>query len=74
MKLVEGTIANVPVNGGRRNPNEKYVQVNTENILFICGGAFPGLEEIINKRTAKDTSIGFGANVDKGKENLSVKH
>ena len=52
----------------RRNPNEKYVQVNTENILFICGGAFPGLEEIINKRTAKDTSIGFGANVDKGKE------
>lgn len=68
LKLVEGTIANVPVNGGRRNPNEKYVQVNTENILFICGGAFPGLEEIINKRTAKDTSIGFGANVDKGKE------
>ena len=68
LKLVEGTIANVPVNGGRRNPNEKYVHVNTENILFICGGAFPGLEEIINKRTAKDTSIGFGANVDKGKE------
>lgn len=68
LKLIEGTIANVPVNGGRRNPNEKYVQVNTENILFICGGAFPGLEEIINKRTAKDTSIGFGANVDKGKE------
>lgn len=68
LKLVEGTIANVSVNGGRRNPNEKYVQINTENILFICGGAFPGLEEIINKRTAKDTSIGFGANVDKGKE------
>lgn len=68
LKLIEGTVANVPVNGGRRNPNEKYVQINTENILFICGGAFPGLEDIVNKRTAKNTSIGFGANVEKEKE------
>ena len=67
LKLVEGTIANVPVNGGRRNPNEKYVQVNTENILFICGGAFEGLEKII--ATRKDQkSIGFGADVRSAKE------
>ena len=59
LKLVEGTIANVPVNGGRRNPNEKYVQVNTENILFICGGAFPGLEDIIKERLNRQASIGF---------------
>ena len=69
LKMVEGTVSNVPLTGGRKNPNERCVQINTENILFICGGAFPGLEEIINKRTAtKNTSIGFGANVEKEKE------
>ena len=62
LKLVEGTIANVPVNGGRRNPNEKYVHVNTENILFICGGAFDGLEKIIEDRIGRKT-VGFGSNV-----------
>ena len=69
LKLIEGTVANVAPHAGRKNPSEKCIQVNTENILFICGGAFPGLEDIINKRTAvKTTSIGFGANVEKEKE------
>lgn len=69
LKLIEGTKANVPPNGGRKNPNEKGVEINTENILFICGGAFQGLERVINERTATaTTSIGFGANVEKEKE------
>lgn len=69
LKLIEGTIANVAQSGGRKNPNERCIPVNTENILFICGGAFPGMEEIVNKRTAtKNTAIGFGSNVEKEKE------
>ena len=69
LKLIEGTTANVAQSGGRKNPNERCIPVNTENILFICGGAFPGMEEIVNKRTAtKNTSIGFGSNVEKEKE------
>lgn len=69
LKLIEGTTANVAQSGGRKNPNERCIPVNTENILFICGGAFPGMEEIVNKRTAtKNTTIGFGSNVEKEKE------
>ena len=69
LKLIEGTTANVAQSGGRKNPNERCVPVNTENILFICGGAFPGMEEIVNKRTAtKGASIGFGSNVEKEKD------
>lgn len=69
LKLIEGTIANVAQSGGRKNPNERCIPVNTENILFICGGAFPGMEEIVNKGTAtKNTAIGFGSNVEKEKE------
>lgn len=69
LKLIEGTTANVVQSGGRKNPNERCIPVNTENILFICGGAFPGMEEIVNKRTAtKNTAIGFGSNVGKEKE------
>src|SRR5438067_8986432 len=62
LKLIEGTIASVPPQGGRKHPNQEFVQVDTTNILFVCGGAFDGLEKIIRQRTAK-TGIGFGAEV-----------
>src|SRR3954454_14267010 len=62
LKLIEGTVASVPPQGGRKHPNQEFVQVDTTNILFVCGGAFDGLEKIIRQRTAK-TGIGFGAEV-----------
>jgi len=62
LKLVEGTIASVPPQGGRKHPNQDFIQVNTANILFICGGAFDGLEKIIQERSEK-AGIGFGAQV-----------
>src|SRR6188768_3579485 len=62
LKLIEGTIASVPPQGGRKHPNQEFVQVDTTNILFVCGGAFDGLEKIIRQRTAK-TGIGFGAEI-----------
>ena len=60
LKIIEGTIANVPPKGGRKHPQQDFLQVNTANILFICGGAFNGLESIIEQRVGKKT-IGFGA-------------
>ncbi len=62
LKLIEGTIASVPPQGGRKHPNQEYIQVDTTNILFICGGAFSGLERVIRNRTEK-SGIGFGAEV-----------
>ena len=62
LKIVEGTTANVPPQGGRKHPHQELLQINTENILFICGGAFEGLENIIKERTDKKT-IGFGASL-----------
>lgn len=62
LKMIEGTIASVPPQGGRKHPQQEYLQVNTKNILFICGGAFDGLNKIIQTRTEK-TSIGFSAEI-----------
>ena len=67
LKIVEGTIASVPPQGGRKHPHQEFIQVNTSNILFICGGAFEGLEKIVKDRIGKK-SIGFGAVIDSNKE------
>ena len=67
LKLIEGTIASVPPQGGRKHPQQEFLQVNTSNILFICGGAFDGLAKIIENRASKKGGIGFGADV-KSKE------
>jgi ATP-dependent Clp protease ATP-binding subunit ClpX len=70
LKLIEGTMASVPPQGGRKHPNQDFVQVNTTNILFICGGAFSGLEKVIDNRT-ESSGIGFGAAV-KSKQNRNL--
>ena len=67
LKIIEGTIASVPPQGGRKHPNQELIQINTENILFICGGAFEGLENIIKGRTG-EKSIGFGTKIESKKE------
>ena len=61
LKLLEGSVVNVPPQGGRKHPDQKMIPVNTKNILFICGGAFPGLEDIIKERMTQHSSIGFHA-------------
>ena len=63
LKIIEGTKASVPPQGGRKHPHQEFIQINTENILFICGGAFEGIESIIKDRTGKNT-IGFGTKVE----------
>tara|TARA_B100000963_G_scaffold165637_1_gene143877 strand:+ start:2123 stop:3376 length:1254 start_codon:yes stop_codon:yes gene_type:complete len=68
LKIMEGTIASVPPQGGRKHPQQEFLQVDTTNILFICGGAFAGLDKLINSR-GKGSSIGFGAKVKDLKEN-----
>jgi ATP-dependent Clp protease ATP-binding subunit ClpX len=68
LKLIEGTVASVPPQGGRKHPQQEFLQVDTANILFICGGAFDGLDKIIERRSSKQGGIGFGAEV-KSKDN-----
>ena len=67
LKIVEGTVASVPPQGGRKHPHQEFLQINTENILFICGGAFEGLEKIVKDRIGKK-SIGFGAEIESPKD------
>lgn len=70
LKILEGTVANVPPQGGRKHPHQEFIQIDTSNILFICGGAFDGVEKLIEKRTHQSI-MGFGADV-KGKEEKEI--
>jgi len=71
LKIIEGTVANIPPQGGRKHPHQETMQVNTENVLFICGGAFTALEDIIRRRIGRN-AIGFGADVNKKTRNVEV--
>ena len=68
LKIIEGTVANVPPQSGRKHPHQEYIQIDTRNILFICGGAFEGLDQIVAKRIGKQAKMGFGNGVQDEEE------
>ena len=70
LKIIEGTVSNVPPQGGRKHPNQEFIRINTKNILFICGGAFDGLEKLIQKRMTP-SSVGFGAPISNKKAEMT---
>lgn len=72
LKLIEGTVASVPPTGGRKHPNQAMIEVDTSQILFICGGAFDGLEKIVDKRLSKNSGIGFGAEVKSKDDEMTL--
>jgi ATP-dependent Clp protease ATP-binding subunit ClpX len=76
LKIIEGTIANVPPQGGRKHPHQDFIQINTANILFICGGAFEGLDKIVEQRLGSNKTMGFKAEkqVDKKTESSILSH
>jgi ATP-dependent Clp protease ATP-binding subunit ClpX len=68
LKIIEGTVANVPPQSGRKHPHQEYIQIDTRNILFICGGAFEGLDQIVSKRIGKQNLMGFGGSGEGAQE------
>jgi len=73
LKLIEGSVVNIPPKGGRKHPNQDFIQIDTSNILFICGGAFDGLNDILKKRLGSNT-LGFGQTKRSKKENENILH